>query len=192
MQLIERCLGLALFSPLSTAGRIKELINLVWGKCQRPEIYRRKEMRLATRSLRATASEAGGGRKGLPYSSAQPCCVEGFQIPPTGSGENWLDFELSAPHQRDPLLPLRGLPPWGLVHATPTSSPGVDTPLLQGQLRCYLLRGLWLPPPRGPLLWDCRCHFLSELPACTREFSPHQGQGPGLHPVPATRTRCYR
>lgn len=51
--------------PLSTAGRIKELINLVWGKCQRQEIYRRKEMRLATCSQRTIASEATEGKKGL-------------------------------------------------------------------------------------------------------------------------------
>lgn len=51
--------------PLSTAGRIKELINRVWGKCQRQEIYGRKEMSLATWSQRAIAAEARDGGKGV-------------------------------------------------------------------------------------------------------------------------------
>lgn len=67
MQLIDRCLGLALPHlpppPLSAARRIKELINLVRGECQPQEIYGGKPMRLASWSQRAIASEASSGRE---------------------------------------------------------------------------------------------------------------------------------
>lgn len=53
MQLIDRCLGLALLSSLSTAGSIKDLS----GKCQQQEIHGRKEMSSATQSLKAIASK---------------------------------------------------------------------------------------------------------------------------------------
>lgn len=72
------------FSPLSTAGRVKELINLVWGKCQRQEIYGRKEMRLATWSQKAIASKASEGEEGLHLSSVWPRWERCFRHPTLG------------------------------------------------------------------------------------------------------------
>ena len=114
------------------------------------------------------------------WSSARPRRARRLLTPHSGSGENRPDSELSALHARGPLRPLRGLPLWGLVHATLTSSPGVETPLLQGQLRCHLLKVSGVPHLlRGPFSGTAGATYCSSYLPIHQGFSP-PGRG-ALH-----------
>lgn len=106
--------------PLSTARRIKELINLVWGECQPQEIYGRKPMRLASWSQRAIASEASSGRERFELEPSTALPGRGDSRYPSPVLEKMAWTLTCLLHTRWHLLvALRGLGRWPLFMPSP-------------------------------------------------------------------------